>query len=58
MNRVNSCPRCQGFITLENDLFGWEEVCLNCGFRRPLQTAVWESDNKVLAEEHQPVHFR
>jgi len=34
MMRFKSCPRCHGDMYLENDLYSWDEVCLNCGFRR------------------------
>jgi len=32
--RFKSCPRCRGDMYLESDLYSWDEVCLNCGFRR------------------------
>jgi len=32
--RFKSCPRCRGDMYLENDLYTWDEVCLNCGFHR------------------------
>jgi hypothetical protein len=38
---LNSCPRCQGDIVLDNeDQYGWYEQCLQCGYIHDLQTIV------------------
>jgi hypothetical protein len=38
---LNSCPRCQGDMVLNNkDLYGWYEQCLQCGYLRDLEVVV------------------
>jgi len=27
------CPRCRGRVMLEWEVWGWQEYCLNCGWR-------------------------
>jgi len=28
------CPKCNGYIYLDNDFHGWYEECLQCGYIR------------------------
>jgi len=38
---LNSCPRCQGDMVLDNkDEYGWYEQCLQCGYLRDLEVIV------------------
>jgi DNA-directed RNA polymerase subunit M/transcription elongation factor TFIIS len=38
---LNSCPRCQGDMVLDNkDQYGWYEQCLQCGYIHDLETIV------------------
>ena len=32
----NSCPRCQGWVSLEDDQFGESYRCWNCGWQKDL----------------------
>ncbi len=36
MWRFKSCPKCRGDLYVENDLSGWYEECLQCGYVRDL----------------------
>ena len=33
----NSCPRCQGWVSLEADQFGERDHCWNCGWQKDLE---------------------
>ena len=48
--KSKSCPRCGGNILIDRDLDGWDEVCLQCGYRLDLIgiIKVWP---QVKAEE-------
>ena len=33
---MTHCPRCGGSVTIEEDYLGRDAVCINCGWRLPL----------------------
>ena len=36
-----SCPKCKtGDLTLERDIYGWYECCIQCGYQRTLVNIV------------------
>jgi hypothetical protein len=37
MWKLRNCPRCQGDLFLDKDLYGWYEQCLQCGYRREMR---------------------
>lgn len=36
--KLKSCPRCMGDTFLYEDIDGWYEQCLQCGYRRELKS--------------------
>ena len=36
MQRWNKCPRCEGLLHIDRDLYGWYVECLMCGFNKDL----------------------
>ena len=46
MWKLKACPRCGGDVFIDQDLSGWYEHCLQCGYRSDLQTIV-EVQEKV-----------
>ena len=48
---LNSCPRCQGDMVLDNkDEYGWYEQCLQCGYLRDLDVIV-QVERQTAAEK-------
>jgi len=35
-----SCPRCDGDMFIDRDLYGWYEQCIQCGHVRDLRSVV------------------
>ena len=35
--KSNRCPRCRGFMFIEEDLDGWYAKCLQCGHEKRLK---------------------
>ena len=40
MWKLKSCPRCGGDISIDRELDGWCEQCLQCGYQRDIPSAV------------------
>jgi DNA-directed RNA polymerase subunit RPC12/RpoP len=50
-SRLSRCPRCSGNLGLEYDPPGsWDVVCLQCGFRRVMQTKQRAVDLSIMLE--------
>jgi len=50
-SRLSRCPRCRGNLGIEYDPPGsWDVVCLQCGFRRVLQTKQRAIDPSIMLE--------
>lgn len=30
--KMKSCPRCNGDIAIDKDIYGWYEKCIQCGY--------------------------
>ena len=54
MWKLKSCPKCGGDIFLENDMIGWYEHCLQCGFNRDLAFYA-EARKQPFGAEKEPV---
>jgi hypothetical protein len=44
MDKLNRCPKCNGWVILDRRQFGWHFACLQCGFFHDL------SRNEVVIE--------
>jgi len=42
-----SCPKCQGKIYIDRDLYGWFVQCLMCGFSRDLEELDTSQDKSI-----------
>lgn len=58
--KLKGCPRCDGDIFIDRDLYGWFEQCIQCGYTRDLSNTVklgppqaW-SENKKEKERRVP----
>ena len=49
--KLKKCPRCHGDLFLDNDLDGWYEQCLQCGYRRGMKAL---AEFKPMAEDEGP----
>ena len=38
--KFRSCPRCDGDMFIDRDLYGWYEQCIQCGYARNLRSTV------------------
>ena len=38
--KLKSCPRCDGDMFIDRDLYGWYEQCIQCGYARDLRSTV------------------
>jgi len=38
--KLKSCPRCRGDISIDRELDGWYEQCLQCGYLHGIPSAV------------------
>ena len=38
--KFKSCPRCDGDMFVDRDLYGWHEQCLQCGYARELRNMI------------------
>jgi hypothetical protein len=45
-----SCPKCQGKIYIDRDLYGWFVQCLMCGFSHDLEELDMSQDNNTEIE--------
>ncbi len=48
--KSKSCPRCGGNIFIDRDLYGWYELCLQCGYLCDLKSIV-KARQQAKAEE-------
>ena len=52
--RLKGCPRCNGDIFIDRDMYGWYEQCLQCGYMGDLKSLVdmkeqsTEVDNEAI----------
>lgn len=37
MLRLKGCPKCKGAVLTDRDVYGWYELCIQCGYQRDLQ---------------------
>jgi len=50
--KFRSCPRCDGDMFIDRDLYGWYEQCIQCGYARNLRSTVklrqraWSEEEK------------
>ena len=54
MWRFKSCPKCNGYVDIERDHWGWFEQCLQHGYLRDPENMVevkkqWNSMEKVVS---------
>ncbi len=49
--KFKSCPRCDGDIFIDRDLYGWFEQCLQCGYAHYLMKTVQASQQAYIEEE-------
>jgi len=40
MWRFKACPKCRGDIFVDQDMSGWYEQCLQCGYTHDLESTV------------------
>ena len=40
MWKFKSCPKCKGDLYAEEDMNGWDEKCLQCGYTRSYQISL------------------
>ena len=45
-----SCPKCQGKIYIDSDLYGWFVQCLMCGFSRDLEELDMSQDKSIKSK--------
>ena len=45
-----SCPKCQGKIFIDRDLYGWFVQCLMCGFFHDLEELAISQDKGLQVE--------
>lgn len=38
MMKLKGCPRCRGDVYIDSDFDGWFEKCIQCGYRRDLNS--------------------
>ena len=38
--KLKSCPRCNGDMFFDRDLYNWIEQCIQCGYARDLRSTV------------------
>ncbi|MFC1989542.1 hypothetical protein ACFLVW_03135 [Chloroflexota bacterium] len=58
MWKLKSCPRCRGDIYIDKELYGWYELCLQCGYLRemPGMAEAHQHSNKERKEEPVKLH--
>jgi len=53
--KLKSCPRCDGDMFIDRDLYGWSEHCLQCGYVRDLRSTVNLSQQQAGSGEEKRV---
>ncbi len=48
--RLERCPKCKGYVTLQKDSYGLYEECLQCGYVHDLLTFA-EAEQRRAEEE-------
>ena len=46
--KFKSCPRCEGDVFLDGDLYNWYEQCFQCGYIRDLKNM--DEFNELIVE--------
>jgi len=49
--KFRSCPRCDGDIFIDGDLYGWFEHCIQCGYDRDLRNTVKLGQQQAYSEK-------
>jgi len=49
--KFKSCPRCDGDILIDRDLYGWFEQCIQCGYNRDLRNTVKLGQQQTWSEK-------
>jgi len=49
--KLKGCPRCDGDIFVDRDLYGWFEQCIQCGYNRDLRNTVKLGQQQVWSEQ-------
>ena len=49
--KFRSCPRCDGDIFIDRDLYGWFEQCIQCGYNHDLRKMVQLGKRDYIEKE-------
>ena len=52
--KLKGCPRCNGDIFIDRDIYGWYEQCLQCGYMSDLVSLV-DMKEQLAEEEREAV---
>ena len=50
--KSKSCPRCDGDMFIDRDLYGWYEQCIQCSYARDLKNTV-KSGQRAYGEKEE-----
>ena len=48
-----SCPRCDGDMFIDRDLYGWYEQCIQCGYNGDLRNTVKLGQQQAYSEKEE-----
>lgn len=51
--KLKGCPRCDGDIFIDRDLYGWFEQCIQCGYTRDLRSTVKLGQQQAWSEKEE-----
>ncbi len=54
MWKTKGCSRCRGDLFLDRDQYGWQEYCLQCGYRGDLKN-IAEVKKQTVENEKKPI---
>ncbi len=54
MWKIKGCTRCGGDLFLDRDQYGWQEHCLQCGYRGDLES-IAEAKKQMAEGKKKPV---
>jgi len=49
--KLKDCPRCDGDIFVDRDLYGWFEQCIQCGYNHDLRNTVKLGQQQTWSEQ-------
>jgi len=49
--KLKGCPRCDGDMFIDRDLYGWIEQCIQCGYARDLRSTVNLGQQQTWSEK-------